>query len=170
MITYKNNVDLHLVYVPSKDNPADEPSRSLSKTDSTLSPEIWKIIEHKFGPHSVDLMALDSNAMLTQDGKTLRHFTPFPTPGSSGINVFSQNVFPPFTMILPVLSFLRTRKVKICTMVVPLLHPRPVWWSFLLSHTLSSIRFRDVGDRNALLVPSKKGYIRETLIWPLEAC
>ncbi|KAK3106944.1 hypothetical protein FSP39_003582 [Pinctada imbricata] len=40
-ITLRNNVDLHLVYIPSKENPADEPSRSVSRSDSTLSQEAF---------------------------------------------------------------------------------------------------------------------------------
>ena len=56
-----------------------------------LSEKAWSVVEEKFGPHSVDLMALDSNAM-SRDGKKLRHFTPFPTPYSDGTNVFAQKV------------------------------------------------------------------------------
>lgn len=37
-------------------------------------------------------MSLDSNAMKSADGSTLRHFTPWFTPGSGGVNVFSQDL------------------------------------------------------------------------------
>jgi hypothetical protein len=65
--------------------------------------------------------------MQDKDGLPLCHFTPFPTPGSAGVNVFSQTlcpsdklyVFPPFALVLPVLSYLRSQKFKFCTMVVP---------------------------------------------------
>ena len=83
-VTFRNNVDLHLVYIPSKDNPADEPSRSLSRADSTLSTDAWSIVEQMYGPHSIDPIAVDSNAMRAKNGEVIRHFTPFPTPGSSG--------------------------------------------------------------------------------------
>jgi hypothetical protein len=42
--TVKLNVALTLNYVPSKDNPADGPSRRLSPLDCSLSPRIWRIV------------------------------------------------------------------------------------------------------------------------------
>jgi hypothetical protein len=41
---FENNVDLKLIYIPSKDNPADKPSRSIFRADCTLSEKklaIW---------------------------------------------------------------------------------------------------------------------------------
>ena len=72
-------------------------------------------------------MSLDSNVMRNAVDLPLRHFTPFLTPGSAGVKVFSQTlcpsdnlyVFPPFALILPVLSFLRDQRVRFCTMVIP---------------------------------------------------
>ena len=58
------NIALSLVYVPSKGNLADAPSRALSLSDCMLSPCVWMDIEKRWGPHSVDLMALDSNTPL----------------------------------------------------------------------------------------------------------
>ena len=59
-------MSLALQYVPSDKNPADMPSRSLSKSDATLSRRSWLIVDQLFGGmsgHTLDLMALDSNAM-----------------------------------------------------------------------------------------------------------
>ena len=99
-----------------------------------LAPEPWKKLENLFGPHTVDMMALDSNAQIGCSGSPLPHFTPFPTPGSHGVNVFAQNVasqenayvFPPFILVGPLLCFLS--KLRPCS--------RPPLWfqNYLLFH------------------------------------
>ena len=77
------NILLHMLYVPSQENPADAPSRRLSSLDYTLASEIWNEIELTFGGgqgHSCDLMALDSNAMsdrLRHPSSPSFHATPF---------------------------------------------------------------------------------------------
>ncbi|CAC5386658.1 unnamed protein product [Mytilus coruscus] len=73
-------------------------------------------------------MSLDSNVMRDTVDVPLRHFTPYPTPGSAGVNVFSQTlclsdnlyVFPPFALILPVLSFLRDQKAFVYRNIRPI--------------------------------------------------
>jgi len=86
------NLDISLQYINTKVNPADAPSRILSMQDARLAQHSWRKVEHAFGPHSSDLMSLDSNAMVDVEGKVLRHFTPYPTPNSDGVDVFSQPV------------------------------------------------------------------------------
>ena len=111
------NASLKLQYISSAENLADGPSRLVSLSDSMLSEVAWKYVEQLFGPHTVDLMAIDSNCMKDRTGNSLKHFTPYPTPESAGINVFAQTlvsdenyyVFPPFQMIFPLLSFKRTK-------------------------------------------------------------
>lgn len=86
-------------------------------------------------------MSLDSNVMKDEFGKPLKYFTPHPTPLSARVNVFSQRleneenpyVFPPFGLIFPLLNFLKSTGVRVCTMVVPLSYRKPIWWPFLLS-------------------------------------
>ena len=134
-VCQKKNIDLHMHYIPSEQNPADFESRVLSFRDSKLSQDAWQLVQNRFGPHTVDLMALDSNAMLGDDGKPLRHFTPCYTPDSSGVNMFAQNVtnefnpyvFPPFCLISPVLSFLVEQKPRCCTFIFPVLSTLPFW-------------------------------------------
>ena len=60
---FKRNILLSLHYVPSKENPADSPSRTLSDLDCSLSKNAWKCVETAFGPHSIDLMALPENVL-----------------------------------------------------------------------------------------------------------
>ena len=78
------NILLHMLYVPSQENPADFSSRRLSSLDYTLTSEIWNEVQLRCGVgqgHSSDLMALDSNAMSDRLGRPLLHFTSYPSPG-----------------------------------------------------------------------------------------
>ena len=86
------NIDLHLYYVPSKLNDADAPSRQLSLADSTLARKTWLLVESTFGSNTVDLVALDSNAMCSVDGCLLIHFTVGPSPHTAGINIFTKDI------------------------------------------------------------------------------
>ena len=79
------NVLLHLVYVPSADNPADSPSRHRSSTDFCLTDRMWRKIQREFGGstgHTFDLMSLDSNVPKDCFGNSLPHFMPVLSPGS----------------------------------------------------------------------------------------
>lgn len=100
------NISLCFRFVPCPLNQADALSRVLSDKDCILAREPWKELENLFGPHTFDLTALDTNAQIGCSGSPLPHFTPFPTPGSRGVNVFAQDltsqenayVFPPFIL------------------------------------------------------------------------
>ena len=110
-----------------------------------LSPKLWEIVRHCFGGtncHDLDLMSLDSNAQLDKQGNPLRHFTPYPTPKSSGVNVFNQDlsvcdgnrvnayVFLPFSLVGPLLRFIALTNAVVI-MVVPKMSPLPGWWPLL---------------------------------------
>ena len=163
----QENCDLTISYIPSKDNPADAPSRRLSAADTTLSAIMWRTLECSYGPHSFDLMALDSNAQQDRGGVALPHFTPYPLPGSAGTNLFSQSLqaghnyycFPPFCLVGPTIKFLmeeRARPLRV-SLVVPHDSPAPPWWPLLQSvATLTPLASQ--GDRHAILIPSKAGY------------
>ena len=125
------NFSIQTFYVPSSRNPAHEPSRNLSDLDCMLTPETWLCLERCFGPHSFDLMSLDSNCQRDRSGNPLPHFTPWPTPGSAGVNVFAnslparQNVyiFPPFVLIGPLLRYIFSQDFHDAfTLVVPGFH------------------------------------------------
>lgn len=113
--TLRYNLLLKLDYVNTKENPADAPSRYMAQSDVMLSSEVWQKVQSKYGPHTADLMSLDSNSMTDLVGKPLRHFTPYPTPMSSGVDVLAQNieqeenpyVHPPTSLISAILSLLK---------------------------------------------------------------
>ena len=161
------NVKLSLHYVPSSQNKADAPSRVLHVTDSMLSDHAWLYVQQLYGPHSVDLMSLDSNCMKDYQGHCLKHYTPFQTPASAGVNVFAQDikrdknpyVFQPFQMIFPLLKFLKEQNVCKCTIVVPSMFPRPIWWPFLMDHCKEKVVLAKKGDIRILKIPSKKGFV-----------
>ena len=141
------NILLHMLYVPSQENPTDAPSRRLSSLDYTLTPEIWDEVQLRFGGgqgHTCDLIALNSNAMPDRLGRPLPHFTPYPSPGSIGVNSLAQDltqfstvimmqhpyVLPPNVLVSPVLRFLQSYRQR-CTVVVPDTCPRKYWWPLL---------------------------------------
>ncbi|MES9882072.1 MAG: reverse transcriptase domain-containing protein, partial [Sedimenticola sp.] len=90
-VVARTNTNLHLKYIRSADNPADRPSRAISFTECMLHDRTWSRVETAFGPHTVDLMAIDSNVMRSPHGTPLRHFTPAPAPNTNGVNVFAQD-------------------------------------------------------------------------------
>lgn len=171
------NVVLNFQYIPSAENPADAPSRELSDKDCTLAEAAWEKVQQSFGPHSIDAMALDSNCQRDTEGRPLRHFTPYYTPLSSGVNFFAQDIhcsenvyiFPPFILVGPVLILMLEARVPF-TIVVPRLYPLPFWWPILKSASQARIVVGKKGDSNVLLFPSKKeGYVARPLQWDLLA-
>ena len=129
--TMSRNLSLNLMYVLSKDNPADAPSQSLSDLDCSLSLAAWHQVDTAFGPHTIDLMALPFNVQADRAGRPLRFFAPLPCPQAAGINVFAQDispdenayVFPPFVLIGPLLKYLSSQGCAF-SIVVPDLCPR----------------------------------------------
>lgn len=104
--------------------------------------------------------------MKNYDGFILKHFTPSPSPLSSGVDAFAQKyskdeiyyAFPPFCLLFPVIKFIVEMKIN-CTLLFPKLNPIPVWYPFLLRHIESLKLIGCKGDKGVLLYPSKKGYI-----------
>lgn len=131
----ETNVLLNLHYVPSAHNPADPPSRHLSRADSCLSLDCWKQLQFEFGGpkgHSIDLMALPSNVRPDLDGTPLPFFSPSPCSTSAGVNVFAQSpsrltkhlfrnpyAFPPIILVGQLLRFLLDLSLP-CTLVTPM--------------------------------------------------
>ena len=177
------NIQLHLGYLPSVENPADGPSRHLSRSDSRLSEDAWKLVESMFGGevgHSFNLMALKSNVVIGKTGVALPYFSPYPSPSSKGCNLFCQDlrktegmsnpyVFPPFGLMGPVLKFLYGFKIPF-TVVAPELSPLAFWWPELMSRCSDRACLGRTGDLNVLLAPSKSGFSEIPCPCPLWAC
>ena len=103
------NFVLHLRYAPSSENIADAPFYALTDIGCSLPEEVWARVQAWFGPHTFDLMSLNSNCRRGRDGSLLPHYSPWPTLYSLGDNVFAQTipikhnvyVFPPFVLVGP---------------------------------------------------------------------
>jgi hypothetical protein len=113
-------------------------------------------------------MALDTNAQQDFSGHPLPHFTPFPTPGSAGVNLFTQcpkttpafwdnpYVFPPFSLVGPVVRFLLPFHIPF-TIIVPVPCPKPVWWPILKAVSYDSVSLGSKNDNTTILSPTKQG-------------
>ena len=172
------NVSLNLYYLPSKCMPADAPSRFSSDIDCCLSESSWRLVDRTFGPHTVDMIAIPSNVRADSQGYSLKFFSPFPCEGSSGINVFSQQlspaeiyyVFPPFVLIGPLLKFLLPCQAP-TTIVIPDISPRKFWWPIINKAAESYIQFGKKGEESILMFPPTKTKVWHTkpLPWDLYA-
>ena len=91
-ISRAGNFALHLKHVPSSGNIADAPSRALSDSDCSLPIVAWARVQSRCGPHTFDLTSLDSNCCRSRDRNFLPHYSPWPTPNSSGTNAFAQAI------------------------------------------------------------------------------
>ena len=171
--TMRLNLSLHLFYVPSSENPADAPSRRMSSVENKLHPTLWDVVQSEFGGsegHTVDLMALDSNAMTDLSGVPLSHFTPCPSPASSGVNLFAQDlssgapfmkhpyIFSPIVLVGSVLRFLQSHQ-RSCTLVTLDVYPRKYWWPLIQRYANKSRKLARKGDTAALYVPSRNGWV-----------
>ena len=91
-------------------------------------------------------------------GHPLPHFTPTPSPHSSGVDLFAQElsltdplllkpyVFPPLRLVGPVFRFLKRRSIS-CTFVTLDVYPRKYWWPFLEHYTVRSVKLGVKGSQ-----------------------
>jgi hypothetical protein len=140
LLVVEFNATVQLTWVPSKKNPADAPSRVLSRKDAMLRLSSRLGLWQALGPFSFDLMALASNVFLVPAAGSLPFFSESHCPGSSGVNVFAQPcpaghlyVFPPFLLIPALLRlFLEWGSAKV-VMVFRQFDSHPFWsYSFPL--------------------------------------
>jgi len=158
------NLSILLQYVPSRSNPADSPSRTLSDLDASLDIKPWKLVDSTFGPHTIDLMALPSSVKLDRSGCPLKFFSPFPCAQAQGTNVFSEvlspcrnaSVFPPFTLIGPLLRYLVSQPCPF-TMIAPDVSCRKYWWPLLQHQATIAFKLGQKGNNSILLFPAKTG-------------
>ena len=164
---------ISLTYVPSKENDADAPSRKLSKSDCTITKRVWAYLEYRFGPHDIDMFALDSNVMRDIDGKPLKHFSLYPTPSSAGVDALAQiyttkdncYAFPPFSLLPAVVKFIIEEKLQ-CSLVFPYFQRIPIWMLKIKEHAYDILTLGYAGDKGVILYPSKSGYLADKVGLP----
>ena len=111
-------------------------------------------------------MALPSNVMRSSSGAMLPFFSPHPTPGCSGVNLFSQSpdihpprlfsypyVFPLICLIPNVLRFISSFAISF-TVVVPDVLSRRFRWALLPHCPSSSLLLAREGQVGVLHPPS----------------
>ena len=122
----------------------------------------------------------NSNFCRGRDGNFLPHYSPWPTPNSSGANVFAQSipsehnvyVFPPFVLVRPLLRyFLDQRQSFAFTNIVPCVNPCPCWWAILQALAVDSPLLGRKGDPSVLQFPSRSSpvFTARRLPWDLWA-
>ena len=172
-LTLQLNFSLEMTFVPSSLNPSDIPSRSLSKSDATLTLRTWLYVQFLFGEHNIDVFSLDSNAMKSLAGEQFKHFTPFPTPLSSGIDAFAQTysdnercyTSPPFCLLPGFIKFIVQEAINV-TLVFPLFDLVEPWYVMIMKYARCIIPVGYKHDKGVLLYPTKKGYQKDKLGLP----
>ena len=159
-------VSLKLHWISTSENPADDPSRALRRSDSALSAVLRRRLWVRFGPFAFDLMALPSNVFRDPAGRPLPFFSSSPTPSSSGVNVFAQSppsgvlyAFPPFVVIVPLINLLVEWGGLSAVVVLPSVPGRhPAWLTLLRPFVLESCPLSVASDVGVLDLPSRRGF------------
>lgn len=58
-----------------------------------------------------------------------------------------------------------------CTIIVPMMEPLPIWWSELLANSVGPFCIGVNGEKEMVKIPSKNGFVLDDigLRWPLFA-
>ncbi len=130
-LTKELEVELMAQYIPGVDNiQADRLSRIVDKNDWMLHPTIFKELEKKWGPHTIDRMATFTNHQVE------RYNSYRWDPRSEAVNAYAQDwrkennyVNPPFNQMMRILEKIQEDKAT-CTVIAP------IWKAQMWYHTL----------------------------------
>ena len=126
-----NSIVLEAQWIPrSLNERADLLSRFIDKDDWSINPSVFRLVDAKWGPHSIDRFSSYYNAQLP------RFNSKFASPGCSGVDALAQDwrdennwVCPPVGAIVP-----SVRALSSCsgygTLIVPQ-WPSAYFWPFL---------------------------------------
>lgn len=128
-----HQVRLQPIYIRSADNcEADRLSRIRERSDYMLNPVLFRCLEARWGPHSVDAFATRQNRLLS------RYWSRWHDPYSAGADALlqdwqSENAYanPPFCLLTRVLGHIR-RQGATATIIAPWWPTQP-WFPDLLS-------------------------------------
>lgn len=115
-------------YLPSAVNhEADRLPRSRDSTDWSLSDAAFKLLEAKYGPYTLDVLATSATH------KRGRYFSSTAEPGTAGVNAFAHpwgngNCWcnPPFQLLGPVMAEIIRRRATV-TLIAPVWRAQG-WW------------------------------------------
>lgn len=104
---------------------ADAVTRTDEKDDWCLSNIIFLMLWDKYGPFEIDLMASSVNVQKGPDGKPMKFFSRFWSPGTAGVNVLAQKLgtgtyfcFAPKKMLVPVINHLSSSGVNMKVVLI----------------------------------------------------
>ena len=134
-----NNIVLEAQWIPrSLNERADLLSRFVDKDGWSINSSVFRVIDAKWGPHTIDQFTSHYNAQVNkqQGSKVPRFNSKFASPGCSGVDALSQDwrdennwVCPPVSAIVP-----SVRALSSCsgygTLIVPQ-RPSAYFWPFL---------------------------------------
>ena len=126
-----NQVQLSVAWIPREQNVvADYFSKIRESCDWQLEPELFRQLDARWGPHTVDRFASDRNKLLS------RFNALFYCPGAEAVDCFTQEwagennwCNPPFALIGRLWRFLEEQRA-VATVTVPV-WPSAVWWPLL---------------------------------------
>ena len=132
---------------------ADNPYRSMSHLDCSLSPSAWHQVDSAFGPHTIiDLMALPFNVQVDRASLPLRFFSLFPCARQIRIQMF----FPRSFSLVRFRSFSAPKNAPF-SVVVSDLSPGRFWWPLVSRNAACAFKFGSKGDTIILLFPARSG-------------
>ena len=126
-----NGISLEALWIPrSQNEKADLLCRFVDKDDWRINPSVFRLLDAKWAPHTVDRLATYYNAQL------LRFNSKFASPGCSGVDALAQDwsaennwLCPPVHLIID-----SVRNLKSCpgrwTLIIPE-WPSASFWPFL---------------------------------------
>jgi len=129
----KTDVLFTIEWIPGSANDiADRESRATPFDDWTLRREVFRWLDQRWGPHSVDRLADTDNSQVQRFNSARA------CPNSEGVDCFTQDwsgdnnwVVPPFSLIHSLLLLIEEQGAQ-ATLIVPRWESQP-WWPLLLS-------------------------------------
>ena len=126
------HITLHAHYIRSASNVwADQLSRQADPGDWSLAPDVFRLLDRRYGPHTVDCFASENTALLP------KFYTAWASPHTSGVDAFSQpawveenNLCVPPVECLDRLAHLLDHTRAAATVVAPF-WPAQAWFQVL---------------------------------------
>ena len=153
---------ISLQYVKSQLNVADKFTREAPGLEVSISHFVFMKIWNKWGPFEWDIMASSANVNKDPQGKKLYFFSRYHDLGTSGVDIFAQNLqfleniycFPPIPIVGMVLKFLEQQQ-KDCIMVVPAINAP--WVNLMSSYIVDLMVLANPFDTKAFTVLNASG-------------
>jgi hypothetical protein len=123
---------IHLSYIPSPFNPADAPSRrKTTQLEWRIASAYFKRLSKKWGPHSIDMFASQSNHLLSNYVSWEPDPAAFATDAMSFSckNLGRLYLCPPWNLLPQVISKLQREQVP-ATLITPW-WPTAIWFPML---------------------------------------